>query len=298
MVKKVVARAASERQVIVEMRAALPTLRPAERRVVELFLKAPARLAEASIGEVAIEGQTSQATVSRLARSLGYSGYPDFRLAVARAATIESVGAENHGAPPGDISPDDSLADVVAKIAYNESRAVEETARAIDLKQLREAVDAVVGARRIDIYGIGASGFVAEDLHQKLHRIGLNVFVWREAHSAITSAANLGPKDVTIGVSHSGATFDITDAVRLGSERGARAIAITNFGKSPLATMADIVLLTAARETTLRSGATSSRIAQLAVIDFLFVGVASRSFQNSVEAIERTRMAVSRRRAR
>jgi DNA-binding MurR/RpiR family transcriptional regulator len=283
---------------MVEMRAALPTLRPAERRVVELFLKAPARMAEASIGEVAIEGQTSQATVSRLARSLGYGGYPDFRLAVARAAMVESVGAESHGTPPGDISPDDSLADVVAKIAYNESRAVEETARAIDLKQLRAAVDAVVGARRIDIYGIGASGFVAEDLHQKLHRIGLTAFVWREAHSAITSAANLGPKDVAIGISHSGATFDITDAMTAARERGACSIAITNFGKSPLAALADIVLLTAARETTLRSGATSSRIAQLAVIDFLFVGVASRSFESSVEAIERTRTAVSRRRAR
>jgi DNA-binding MurR/RpiR family transcriptional regulator len=280
------------RQVMVEMRSALPNLRPAERRVVEALLKEPERLAAQPISAVAREGQTSEATVSRLARSLGYAGYPEFRLALAQAMTLELAGAESQGVPPGDISPDDTLADIVAKIAYNESRAVEETARGLDLEQLGAAVDAVVAARRVDIYGIGASGFVAEDLHQKLHRIGLTAFVWREGHSAMTSAANLSPEDVVIGISHSGATVDTVDAVSTAIARGTRSIVISNFPASPLADLADIVLLTAARETTLRSGATSSRIAQLAVIDFLFVGVASRSFDSSVEAIERTRLAV------
>jgi DNA-binding MurR/RpiR family transcriptional regulator len=285
-----------ERQVLVRMRSALPDLRPAERRVAEAMLREPARLAAEPIGSVAREGRTSEATVSRLARSLGFVGYPGLRLALARAATLETAGAESLGVPPGDISAEDSLADIVAKIAFNESRAVEDTAQGLDIEQLGAAVGLVVSARRIDIYGIGASGFVGEDLHQKLHRIGLTAYIWREGHAALTSAALLGAEDVVIGISHSGTTADTVDAVRIAATQGAKSIAISNYGGSPLASLADVFLATAARETALRAGATSSRIAQLAMIDFLFVGVASRSFARSAEAIERTREAVLHRR--
>jgi DNA-binding MurR/RpiR family transcriptional regulator len=265
--------------------------------VAKAFLEDPAGMASSSIGVVAAHCDTSQTTVSRLVRTLGFAGYHEFRLALARAATLEEAEAEGGVVLSGDILPGDPLAEIVAKIAYSDARAIEETAHHLDLGQLEAAVDAIVAARRIDIYGIGASGFVGADLHQKLHRIRLMAFVWNEAHGALTSAALLGPEDVVIGISHTGTTTDTIDAVRLARRNGATSIVVTNFARSPLGQEADAILETAARETTFRSGAMSSRIAQLAVIDFLFVAVASRAFGETVDALERTRAAVAGRRS-
>jgi DNA-binding MurR/RpiR family transcriptional regulator len=284
------------RDVLVRVRAAIPSLRPAEQRVAKAFMAQPAEMASSSIGVVAERCETSQTTVSRLVRTLGFANYHEFRLALARAATLEAAEADGGIVLSGDILPGDDLSEIVAKIAYSDARAIEETANHLDLGQLEAAVDAIVTARRIDIYGIGASGFVGADLQQKLHRIRLMAFVWNEAHGALTSSALLGPGDVVIGISHTGTTTDTIDAVRLARAHGATAIAVTNFERSPLAEAADVTLATAARETTFRSGAMSSRIAQLAVIDFLFVAVASRSYEQTVDALERTRAAVAGRR--
>jgi DNA-binding MurR/RpiR family transcriptional regulator len=154
----------------------------------------------------------------------------------------------------------------------------------------------VTRARRIDIYGIGASGFVCQDLHQKLHRIGLLASAWPDPHAALTSAALLTGRDVAIAISHTGTTIDTVEPLRVAAGRGATTIAITNFGSSPITGYAELVLTTAARETTFRSGATASRIAQLAVVDCLFVAVAQRSYDQTMQALENTYAAVRGRR--
>jgi DNA-binding MurR/RpiR family transcriptional regulator len=280
--------------VLVRIRAVAPSLRPAQRRVAEAVLQDPAGTAELPIGRLAQRCATSVATVMRFCRSAGFHGYPELRLALARETGREAAGDAAVLSP--DIDRDDSLADIVAKIAFNDAAAVQDTAATLDLDALAGAVDAVAAARRIDVYGIGASGFVGQDLHQKLHRIGLLAFAWPDPHAALTSAALLDADCVAIGISHTGSTVDTVDALRAARESGARTIAITNFVPSPLTGHADLVLATAARETTFRSGAMASRIAQLAVIDCLFVGVAQRSYDRTTTALGRTYRAVRSRR--
>ena len=159
-------------------------------------------------------------------------------------------------------------------------------------------MDAIAGARRIDVVGIGASGLVALDLQQKLHRIGLMAFGWTDAHAALTAAALTGPSDVLVAISHSGTTTDVLEPLALAVARGATTVGLTNFGGSPLATAAGVVLTTAARELPLRSAATASRIAQLAVVDCLFVGVAQRSYEAAGALLRGTYDAVQGRRAK
>jgi DNA-binding MurR/RpiR family transcriptional regulator len=275
------------RDVLVRIRAAVPTLRTAEQRVANVIIDDPAASAERSITAVATEADTSVATVLRFCHAVGYRHYPDLRLDLARyAGRIEADGQEAR--PTGDIRPTDGLDEIVAKIAYNDARAIEDTAATLDIGALGEAIEAVARAHRIDLYGVGASGFVAQDLHQKLHRIGLLSSVWTESHAALMSAALLGPSDVAIAFSHTGTTIDTIEALRTAETSGATTIAITNFGDSPLTDHARFVLATATRETTFRSGAMASRIAQLAVIDCLFVGVAQRSYDRTILALERT----------
>jgi DNA-binding MurR/RpiR family transcriptional regulator len=277
----------------VRIRSLLPTLAPAERRVAERVLADPRGVAALSISTLAHDCATSETTVIRFCRAVGFAGYPALRLALAAEAGRTGGDARELSA---DIVPDDDLDAVVAKIAYADARAVEETADQLDLEALHAVIDVLAGAPRIDVYGVGASGFVALDLQQKLHRIARVAFAWPDPHMALTSAALLSPGDVAVAISHSGATRDTLDALAVARRSGATTIAITNFPRSPLATGSDHVLTTAARETTFRSGATASRLAQLTVIDCVFVGLAQRTYDTSQRALELTADAVKDRR--
>jgi len=278
----------------VRIRALMPSLAPAERRVAECVLADPAAVAASTIVTLARQCATSETTVIRFCRAVGFTGYPALRLALAAESGRNGVG--NGEDVTGDIAADDDLDKVVAKIAFADARAVEETADQLDLDALHDVIDALVAARRVDVYGVGASGFVALDFQQKLHRIGRVAFAWTDPHIALTSAALLTGSDAAVAISHSGATQDTLDALALARRSGATTVAVTNFPRSPLARVADHVLTTAARETTFRSGATASRLAQLTVVDCVFVGVAQRTYDTSQRALDLTHDAVRDRR--
>ncbi len=280
--------------IVVRIRALLPSLAPAEQRVARIAIENPGATARWTISEFADRAETSGTTIIRFCRAIGLDGYPALRIALAAAAGHDAAGTWR--SVSGDIGPDDSLGDVVQKIGHADARAVEETIAQLDLGMLDAVADALIAARRIDVYGIGASGLVALDLQQKLHRLGKIIYAWTEAQMALTSAAVLGPSDVVIGISYTGANVDTIDPTRLGKANGAITVALTNHPRSPLATLADYVFMTAARETTFRSGAMASRIAQLTVVDCLFAVVAQRNFQPALDALGRTHAAIGRRR--
>ncbi|MQA05662.1 MAG: SIS domain-containing protein [Streptosporangiales bacterium] len=278
----------------VRIRSLLPSLRPAEQRVAEHILNDPSGAPNLTITELAQACGTSETTVIRFCRAIGFDGYPGLRLALASDAGREA-GTDN-AAVGGDISPSDSLAEVVRKVGWHDARAIEDTVSQIDVEVLEQVVEACAGAGRIDVYGVGASAFVALDLQQKLYRIGRHAFAWSDTHVMLTSAALLGAGDVAVAISHSGETDDTIDALTQARERGATTVAVTNFPRSGISAVADHVLSTAARETTFRSGATASRIAQLSVIDFIFVGVAQQTYDQARGALEATYLAVQGRR--
>lgn len=272
------------------IRSLQPGLARAEQRVAKVVLDDPSTVARRSITEVAEAANTSETTVTRFCKAVGVGGYPQLRIALAaEAARSPEQSDRNLG---GEITQNDELASVLSKVSFADARAVEETADQLDVATLHRVIDLVARAGRIDVYGVGASAFVAADLQQKLHRIGRISFAWSDTHIMLTSAAVLGAGDVALGVSHTGATADTVEALRAAREHGAATIALTNFPRSPITEVADYVLTTAARETTFRSGATASRIAQLTVIDCLFIGVAQQRMDESISALDATRDAV------
>lgn len=273
----------------VRLRAILPSLSRSERRVATQVLEDPSGVAASTITELAERCSTSETTVIRFCRTIGLSGYPQLRLTLATEAGRVDAAARVVGS---DIGPEDDLAAIVEKIAYADARAVEETASSLDLASLQAVVDALVAATRIDVYGVGASAFVAMDIQQKLHRIGRVAFAWSDTHIALTSAALLQPGDVAVGISHTGVTSDTIDALAEARRRGATTVALTNFPRSAIVEVADHVLTTAVRETTFRSGAMASRLAQLTLVDFMFVGVAQRTTAQTQAALEATHLAV------
>lgn len=281
-----------EAPLTVRIRGRLPELQPAMRRVGELIVADPERAAAMPITVLAQEANTSETTVIRFCREIGVSGYAQLRLAL--ATELGARGAEGTVVESEDIYADDDLASVVKKIAYADTCSVSDTVSALSISDLALVVAEIVEADRIEIYGVGASGLVAADFQQKLHRIGMSAFSFFDPHQAAASAGLADGRTVAIGFSHSGRTLDTINILRIAQDNGARTVAVTNSPNSPLAQLAHRVLLTAARETTFRSGATGSRLAQLTVVDCLFVAIAQQRFHDSVQALEKTRAAVAR----
>lgn len=288
--------AQDEASPLVRIRSLLPGLARAEQRVAKVVLADPASVAHRSITDVAEQAGTSETTVTRFCKAIGVGGYPELRIAL--AADTARTAARLHRDLGGEIAEDDLLSEVVAKVAYADARAVEETAEQLDVEILGAAVAALAQAPRIDIFGVGASGVVALDFQQKLHRIGRTAFAWSDVYTALTSAALLRPGDVAVGISHTGSSVDTLDVLTEARQRGASTVALTNFPRSPITELADHVLTTAARETTFRSGAMSSRVAQLILVDCLFIGVAQQHLETVREAMHLSREAVSGRRTK
>lgn len=284
--------------VLVRMRALRPELRPSERRIADHFLQDAASAAEESIASIAASCRTSTTSVVRFVRRLGYERVNQLRADVQREAAREQFATEGLPEVSGDISRDDTVEDVIAKVSLAETLSISDTAKTLDPEAVARTVAAMHAARRIDVFGVGASSMVAVDLQQKLNRIGRTAFGWHDAHSAWTAAATLDDACVAVAISHSGATTDTVDYLALARASGATTIALTNHASAPLTRHADIVLTTAARETGFRSGALGSRIAQLMVVDCVFIGVAQADYDRSTAAIRATYDAVQRLRTR
>lgn len=253
-------------------------------RVAETVADDPAGCAALTVTGLAARTGTSEATVVRTARLLGYTGYRDLRLALAGLAAHQQSGRAP--AITTDIAVDDPIADVVAKLAHDEQQTLADTAAALDTAQLDAAVAALAAARRADVYGVGASGLVAQDLAQKLLRIGRVAHAHTDPHLAVTNAVQLRTGDVAVAITHSGTTGDVIEPLRAAFERGATTIAVTGRPDASVTQYADYVLTTStARESELRPAAMSSRTSQLLVVDCLFIGVAQRTYETAAPAL-------------
>lgn len=283
--------------VSLRLRSRLPDLQPALRRIAEILLADSAGAAAMTIGQLARAAECSEATVVRFAHEVGFDGYRDLRFHLHEEAVALQQRAVQDGYA-GDIDPQDDLGTVVGKIAAADSRAAQDTARGLDLSALAATAEAILTARRIVLLGVGASGLAAVDLQQKLSRIGLLATSHLEAHEALCTTALLEAEDVLVCISHTGRTDEVVAAMRLAAKGPATTVAVTAATASPLAVAADHVLLTAAIESTFRSGATASRIAQLTVVDCIFVAVAQQLPDLGRDALRRTREAVESRRLR
>ena len=238
-------------------------------------------ISQMGITKLAEESGSSTATISRFCKIFHFAGFTEFKIKLA---------AELAGAPDTqsyqDIVAGNSLTNIVAAMEANHLRSITDTTRLLDMKQLQLAVNALASARQIDLYGVATSGLVAQDFYQKLIRIGKRSVAFSDPHMQVTSASSLTTDDVAIGISYSGETLETIAALKCASENGATTISLTKFGNHTLSSLADICLFTSTLEEGMRRGDMASRIAQLHVIDILFVGLLSQQFDELVPRLE------------
>ena len=274
----------------VRLQGAYSGLRAAEQRVADFILKHPDELIYLTVTELAERTNTSESTVVRLCQKIGYKGYQEFKIVLAR--DLVEPETEIYAA----IESGDDLATVKSKVFQANGQALRDTIEVLDDEQLERAVDALSAARRIDVYGVGGSGPLALDAYHKFLKLGLQAIALSDGDLMAMSSALLGKGDVAFGISHTGASRDVTDALSRARGNGATTICITHRSSSPITKVADVVLVTAAKQTAFRSDASSSRIAQLTIIDTLYVGVAHKNHDRSLDMIERTRDATASKR--
>ena len=269
--------------------ASAASFTPTMRRIAKAIRDNPSIVLDRTIGQIAEACDTSVASVVRFCRSIGLSGYAELRMALATELGKEAAQFGGGLTLGAEIARTDTLEEMAAKVASLEMLAIEETVSNLDFRALERVVAALDRAQRILLFGIGASHFVAEDLHHKLFRVGRNAFLMADTHEAWT-AALLSPRDtVAIGFSHSGGTADTVQFLTLARQHGALTVAVTGAPDSPLAEAADERLITHARESALRAGAMVSRIAGLVLVDCLFLGVARLRYEDTIDALTRTR---------
>ncbi|MDQ0954307.1 DNA-binding MurR/RpiR family transcriptional regulator [Streptomyces phaeochromogenes] len=270
------------------IRTELPRLAGSLRKVGELILADPAAVTHSSAAELGRRTGTSQATVTRFCRAIGLDSYQHLLIELAQERGRGEVSDWGSAEIGPEISPDDDLERVVTVVGSADLRAVQQTIDRMDLDALERAAQAVARARRIDVYGVGGSGAVAQETETRLFRIGCSVRGWNEVHGAATSAALLTPADVAIAISHSGATRETIEPFELAKERGATTVALTSDPRSPLARAADIRLISATSETSFRTGSIGGRHSVLVLIDCLYVRVAQLSYQRASASLALT----------
>lgn len=274
------------RVVAAQIRMRMPSLTPLEGRVASAILDRKDINEATPLKEIAIATGVSEAMVVKVAKKLGFAGFREFRQG------LVDYNRSDTAALHSEILAGDGAGEIVQKVFRTAMQALEETFAILDLNAFDRATDFIFRARQRDFYGLGGSAQIARDVSHKFLRIGIRSNVFDDAHMMAMSASLLGPEDVVVAFSHSGATSAVLDAVDLARSNGARIIAVTNYVESPLAGMVDVLLCSTAQNAPLLGENATARIAQLNVMDALFVAVAQRDRKAADANLNRTMRAV------
>lgn len=275
---------------LARLKATSHTLPPAARRIANAIISAPERVLVMSVADLAGKASASEGSVVQLCQSIGASGFQQLKIALAKEIAVTRELLHE------DIVETDDISSAIGKIMASNAMAIEETQKVLNAAAVAKAVNAMLRAKRVEIYGIGTAAPIAQDAAYRFIRLGLPVACVVDSHAQAVSASFAGRETTTLTISHSGRTVETLAATQNAKLSGATTIVITNYGRSPLLDHADIVLHTAAQETRYRMEAMSSRIAQLAVIDVLYASIALKRWDKSLGAIEKAHRIIATKR--
>ncbi|MDE0614159.1 MAG: MurR/RpiR family transcriptional regulator [Acidimicrobiia bacterium] len=249
----------------VHIRSLLPSLTPKLAVVAEEILADPAEVVRISVSDLAQRTGTSMSTIVRLCQELGLRGFQDLKLRLVAEETATGF--------DGPVDTDDRES-VLSKVLSSTVDAISHTQHTLDTTSFNQVAELVFNARTIIFVGAGASAAVAFDAAFRFRTLGHRAEFHFDSHMQLTAARFLRPGDIVVAISHSGSTRETLTALEAASSGGAHTVAVTTFARSPLAELADHVLLAGGTESEFRIAAVSSRLAHLAVVDALFVAVA------------------------
>ncbi|MBQ8492246.1 MAG: MurR/RpiR family transcriptional regulator [Acidaminococcaceae bacterium] len=269
------------------LRSSYNGLTKSEQKLADYILKNPADVMHMTMSELADATSSADATVFRFCQKLGFSGFQGLKQALAGDlfSPAESLSQE--------VGPEDTPQEITRKVFQDMIDALQTTGKMLDYRALEQAMDIISRANRVDAYGYGGSGVVAQDIAHRFMRFGMDVHAYSDPHLQIASASLLKPEDVVIAISHTGASIDLLKVLEMARSRGSKIILITSYLKSPATKLADVVLTGMARETNYRSEAMASRLVHLAILDCLYTGVMLRRMDDYIDNMKQVRKAIA-----
>ncbi|MCD2501299.1 MurR/RpiR family transcriptional regulator [Clostridium sp. NSJ-145] len=259
-----------------------------EKKLANYILKNKEEVVNLSAQELSDKADISPAAVVRFSKTLGYKGFTALKVDLAKDRD------ERENDTSVIISENDSINDIIRKVKVSNTSSIDETIGLLNVDTINNIVEAMVNAKRIYLFGIGASGIVAMDLQQKLLRINKNSLYQMDPHTQISSSVHITNEDVAIGISYSGETKEVNTPLKIAKENGAKTIAITRYNKNSLSKIADYSVYLPNDEKDLRVGAITSRIDALTIVDILYLGVAKNDFERTKRDIKKTRDIINR----
>jgi DNA-binding MurR/RpiR family transcriptional regulator len=275
--------------VLKRINATLESMAPADRQIGRFIVENPDQMLRLSSAELAEVAGRSQSSVVKFSQKLGFTGYQELKLAVSEAKAHEWRAPE--GMVHGSIERGDAHLVVLQKLVASKIASIEQTISVNTQQEIDKVLSLIDQADRIHLAGVGASSLVARDFSYKLMKLGRNVMHDSDSHVQMASASTLGPRDVLIAFSHSGASIETLRIAELARRRGAPIVVVASFNGNPLSRVADVLLYTVADEERVRSSSITARDAQLTLTDLLFILLVQRQadantyIHNSEEAV-------------
>jgi len=271
-----------------QIELALEELPRSEKKIAKYILECSKDVLYMNINELAKKSKSSSAAVVRFCKSIGIENFGNLKVRLS-AESVQGTTVSNL-----DIEDKESVSSIIEKTLSNTIQVFEDTAHQIESTAVERVVEMLHAADMIYVYGVGASFLIAEDIAQKWRRLGKKVYAISDYHLLLSTMAIQNAQAVFWGVSYSGKTKEVLLLIEKAKAFGMKTIGLSRMGQHKLAQNVDALLTTArAPEAKLRSAATSSRFAQLFVIDIVFLTYASSQYKFTVEQLEKSRNAVA-----
>lgn len=275
------------KSVLIRIKQYSPQASGAERGALEYIMHHPDEISQMSIKELSSRSYSSPSTIVRMCRKLGFEGYRDLQKSLLYEIAVRK---ESHSKNESQVERSGGLLQTIEKVTYRNIASLEDSLKILEESAVETAVDLVDRSSTVLLFGMGASQLVAQDACLKFMRIAKPCVCSADAHSQLVLARGARPTDVAIIISYSGYTDEMIRCAAELRARGTPIIAITRFDNSPLAQLSTCCLYVVATEELFRSGAMSSRISQLNVIDILYTAYFERDYEKNLAQLEHSQI--------
>ncbi len=255
------------------IRSFYPSLSKGEKKIADYVMEQKDQIIYQTLHEISKNVGVGEATVVRFCHKIGFEGYQNFKLSVAKEVPMSVPSKDT---------------DYTEAVAGNLQNTIIETKQILSVEDIDKAVDMIRKSNRVFLYGVGTSGNATMDMQSRLLRYGKIVTAITDSHHQVMTSAVLGEDDLIIAFSLSGYTRDIVESLELAKQNKVKVVAITNHKLSPVAELADVVILSAGKESPMDGGSLSGRVSQMFITDIICTGYAVKNKKVTYKMREKT----------
>ncbi|MER2116892.1 MAG: MurR/RpiR family transcriptional regulator, partial [Enterococcus casseliflavus] len=260
-----------------------------EQAIADYILENPSKVSHSSISDLSNELGIADSTFFQFTKKLGYNGFKDFKMAMLMQENDFSAISIHEN-----IQKSDNELTMAQKVFDSNMTTLTDTKNLLKEEDLKLAAAMINQSKRLFFFGVGGSEIVATDAYHKFLRSPITVFHSSDYHIQLMEASLLTPDDCGIFISHTGKSRETIELAQVAKNNGAKIIVITSHAASPLAKLGDVVFISISEETEFRSEALASRIAQLSIMDSLYVILMFINRDKAQQSIAKIRRSISK----